>query len=183
MILITVMLLASCGYKDKDYNLDIPDNTSSEKLIDIANEVVSDYWKGKNYHVGEVIMEVNRQYEGKVRIKYADESNNSSPHVIEVIFNTSNNKLEKIKYLGNDSKVDPGIVLIDEWNFNSNEALDIALEVYGDKEDNFDSIYIKTNNVRNYWVVLFFKNNIRYFVEVDPYSGEVISHGKEKIKN
>jgi hypothetical protein len=177
------MILTSCVYKDKNYNQDIPDNSSSEKLIDIADQVVSDYWKGKNYYVGEVIMEVNRQHEGKVRIRYADESKDYNRHVIEVIFDTLNNKLEKIKYLGSDSKVDPGILLIDEWSVNSNEALEIALGIYGDKEDNFDSIYLKTNNLRNYWVVLLFKNNIRYFVEVDPYSGEIISHGKQKIKN
>jgi hypothetical protein len=183
LISIISMLLTACGYTDETYNKDIPDTNSAKTLIDVADEAVNEYWEGKEYHVGEVYMKVNQHHEGKVMISYAEKSLNSSPHVIEVIFDTESDKLVEIVYLGNDSKVDPGKVLIKEWKIDSDKAMEVAMGKYGDEVENFDSIILLTNNVRNYWVVRLFKNNIRYFVEVDPYSGEVISHGKQKIKN
>jgi hypothetical protein len=154
---------------------------SAKLLVDIANKVVAEYWKGGGFYVGRVIMNLNNNHEGEVWITYMDDSSDVSPNVINVIFNTTNKKLVKIDYLGADSKLAEGRLLIEQWKFDSDEVHQIAWNIFNEKGE-FESAYINTSYVRDCWIVTFSKDNVSYYAEIDPYTGKVITSGEEKIK-
>jgi uncharacterized protein (UPF0216 family) len=164
-------------------NADIPsEKTNLKGLIEVTRPYIEKYWGNRTYYVGEVSMELNENFEGKVEIWYKDEKKNRKgvPNIITVEYDTKQRKIIRIVNQVRDSKIVPGILNIDKWNIDSNEAFDIAKNTF-DKLSDFeftvahifvDKLY---NDSKEKWSVnLYNENNKKaYHLEIDVYTGEI----------
>ena len=178
--ILLILLLTSFQSNRTKTPLEIPKEVKSAKqLIELANDAVNET-NEKSYHVGQVRMKVNSDHEGEVQIIFADESDPVSPNVIEVKFDTLQNKYIGIEKLGENSKLDPGWLNIDKWNIDSNQAYEIT-EGFFKVNKEFESALIYSNYIRDVWIVNLYKNNKEYFAEIKPYNGNVIISGTREI--
>jgi uncharacterized protein (UPF0216 family) len=164
-------------------NADIPsEKTNLKGLIEVTRPYIEKYWGNRTYYVGEVSMELNENFEGKVEIWYKDEKKNRKgvPNIITVEYDTKQRKIIRIVNQVRESKIVPGILNIDKWNIDSNEAFDIAKNTF-DKLSDFeftvahifvDKLY---NDSKEKWSVnLYNENNKKaYHLEIDVYTGEI----------
>ncbi|MGA8942583.1 MAG: hypothetical protein WB502_07665, partial [Thermoactinomyces sp.] len=136
----------------KTLNENIPDNKNSAKeLVKIAAPYVQEYWDDRKYYIGEIIMELNNNQEGKVEIWYKDDRGEGSeevPNILTVSFDTKKNKILEIIEQPRDSKIEPGKINIEDWPIDSNEAIQIAKDTFkNDKDFNFTSAFITGSDI------------------------------------
>lgn len=164
-------------------NADIPsEKTNLKGLIEVTRPYIEKYWGNRTYYVGEVSMELNENFEGKVEIWYKDEKKNRKgvPNIITVEYDTKQRKIIRIVNQVRDSKIVPGILNIDKWNIDSNEAINIAKNTF-DKLNDFEftvahlSVNKLYNDSKEKWSVnLYNENNKKaYHLEIDVYTGEI----------
>ncbi|MFD2115082.1 PepSY domain-containing protein [Paenibacillus yanchengensis] len=154
-------------------------NTTSE-LIHIADVHISKYLKGNSFHIGSVLMELDLNHEGQVRITYVSEREQGIPDVYTVHFDTVTNRLIDINKPFREDKNNPGNLNFNKWKITDSEAFRIALESFNNAEERFDfeNYNMLTIGVgQPSWWVIFYQEQKMYRVRVDAFSGEVINQG------
>lgn len=183
-----VLLLSSCK-KTETINLNLDNKIKSAKqLVEVCEPFINKLWEGREYHLGQISMTLNKKLEGKVVLTYADETSPDNPNVIEAEINTTQNKILKIRELGRDSKLDPGRIRFTKWKIDSTNAYNIALSQFKNNKDlKFDEIFIRSNNMYKMkyevWVVELYNSmdKKKYWSEIDAYTGKVYRTGVEKL--
>ncbi|MBR5542607.1 MAG: hypothetical protein IKU65_00735, partial [Oscillospiraceae bacterium] len=81
------------------------------------------------------------------------------------------------------SKLDPGIINIQNWKIDYAEAIEISEEFYSETDGfTYDSVQINTCNSHkdkpeDWFVVLNDdQSKKRYYTRIDPYTGEIFVH-------
>lgn len=157
----------------------IPENVNTiSELIQISNTHISKYLKGNSFYIGSVLMELDLNHEGQVRITYVSERKQGIPDVYIVHFDTKLNKLIEINKPFREDKNNPGNLYFNDWKITDEEAFRIALGNFNDSEEKFDfeNYNMLTTGVgQPSWWVIFYQEQKMYRVRVDAFSGEVIS--------
>ncbi len=108
------------------------------------------------------------------------------PLLVYVLFDTKSNKLLSFQYVRWHSKLDPGVIDIQNWEIDYVEAIEISKEFYSETDGfRYDSILIETNNSFPFededwedWCMDLYDEQTanRYSTRIDPYTGEITSH-------
>lgn len=163
---------------------DIPsDMINAKELVIASKPYVEKYWNNRDYHIGEISMQLDSNYEGEVEIWYKDNEKNKNnvPNLITVNINTKENKIDRIISQERDTKIVPGEIDIENWNIDSTDAIDIATKQIKKSDSNFTFDYIYINGNNNYrdgvevWNITLF-NTITgkaYITKIDVYTGEI----------
>lgn len=186
-----MLILSSCKYEYifrpyNEINEDIPDNlTSSASMAEYACNIVEKDC-GKEFNVGSVYMILDSELKGEVEVILV-EKKQKKPLLVYVDFDTKNNELLSFKYVSWHSKLDPGIINIQNWKIDYAEAIEISKEFYSETDGfRYDSILIYTCNSHPFededwedWSVTFrdFQSKRNYNTRIEPYTGEILNHG------
>ena len=164
---------------------DIPnDKISAKELVQIAKPYVDKYWGDRHYYVGEIIMSLDKELEGKVEIWYKDDKKNRKgvPNIITVEFDTKEKKIIRIAKQVRDSKIEPDVINIEKWNLDSSDILNISKEKFPElKDSNITLVHISGNKLfadtKEFWRLNIWVEESKrsYHIKVDPYTGEVFS--------
>jgi hypothetical protein len=175
-----LLTLVSCQSTMTDLNVTVPkaSNTAFELI-----EFVEPYFAkeaGDNFLIGGIWMFLEKDLNGKVEFTFVEGKSN----VYIANIDTVKQKLVNIKYLGNDSKINPGSLSINEWKIDSDVAIKIALKAFNNIRDfKYDKVIIHTNN--NYhkkielWEVEFhdLEKNKKYWCTINPRDGLILHQG------
>lgn len=182
-----MLVLSLCtprAYNER--NEDLPDNLNSGKsLAEYAVNVIETDC-GKKFDIGSVYMIVDSELKGEVEVTLV-EKEQKKPMLVYVNFDTKSNKLLDFKYADWHSKLDPGIINIQNWKIDYAEAFEISKEFHS-KTDGFryDDVIIRSydsypvaDEEKEVWVVSFcdIPGEKNYNTRIDPYTGEVLNHG------
>jgi hypothetical protein len=192
-VLVLIVMISSIIYYFRDGGRNInayidANKLSAIELIGVAKPYVENYWGQRKYYIGKVSMDLNSNHEGLIEIWYKDDykDKNGAPNIITVEIDTQKKKILRIIKQERNTKLDPGIINIEDWSIDSNDAVDIARNAFRDVRDfDFTLVYLSGNNFakggRETWDVSLIneKNNNAYYLEIDAYSGEVY---KKEIK-
>lgn len=178
--LVFVVYLQSGG---KKIDASIPEDVvSAKELIKLAKPYIDNYLKTSDYYVGKVSMALDKNQRGQVEIWYKDKERdkNGVPNIITVKIDTSTKKIIRIVKQERNTKIEPGIIHIDNWSIDSPKAIDIALEcIIKDVDFDYTSVYLYGSDIyldgKEIWdVELYNKNNKKSaYVKIDAYTGEV----------
>jgi len=183
-----MLIISSCKYMPKRYNErneELPDNlNSSASLAEYAKNVVEEHC-GKEFEIGSVDMHLDAELKGEVEV-ILKEKKQKRPWLVYVNFDTKNNKLLSFKYVNWHSKLDPGIINIQNWGIDYAEAIEITKEFYSKTEGfRYDDVIIRTCNSHpsededwENWAVVFrdYRNKKIYDTRIEPYTGEILRH-------
>lgn len=188
IVIFCVLILSSCKYEYifkpyNEINEDIPDNlTSSASMAEYARNIVEKDCD-KEFNVGSVYMILDSELKGEVRVTLV-EKKQKKPLLVYVDFDTKNNKLLSFKYVSWHSKLDPGLINLQNWKIDYAEAIEISKAFYSETDGfRYDDILIETINsfpaTDEDWSVAFrdFQSKRNYNTHIDPYTEEILYHG------
>lgn len=187
MIGLAIVFYLQSGGKKVDVS--IPENVvNAKELVKLAKPYVDEYFKTSDYYVGKVSMALDKNQRGQVEIWYKDKKKdkNGVPNIITVKVDTTTKKIIRIVKQERNSKIEPGIINIDNWSIDSSKAIDIALECIK-KDINFDftSAYLSGSDIyldgKEIWDVTLFNENSKksVYVKIDVYTGDVYKYEKK----
>lgn len=173
------LMLAGCGAIDADIAADVD---TAKEILPLVEPHVKEYWGTGAFHLGSVIMKLDEEQRGEVKLKFADESSAETPNVIEVIVNTAEHKIVGIEELGSGSDVNPGKIELAQWKVDSVEAVELAKkELEYPAEFKPDQLMILSDNKGEFhkgdvWMITMLdkKQNLAHDVVVDAMTGEVV---------
>ncbi|MBO8173271.1 MAG: hypothetical protein H0Z33_15445 [Bacillaceae bacterium] len=175
-VLLIILFVTSCSNFNENTNIPKDMNTVQQLMI-TSNTKVGEYSKSNNnFILGEVWMETNEDHQGKVVFTYVDFNTRNKPIVIEVTFDTLNNKYLGITKLGESYKLAKGPIDLNEWKVDSDLAQKIAMRNFNNNQM-VEKYYIKTNYVKKIWSVWYFYDDKKYFVDINPFTGKVVHEG------
>ncbi|MFC3800870.1 hypothetical protein [Cohnella sp. GCM10012308] len=176
-----VILLVSCQKRGAVYDESLPDDMnpySGIALSEFSASYVEKYWNNRKFHLGKIRMELDDDLKGMVYAEFAD-SMNGAPSVVEIAIDTIGMKVVQLSELGKGSKIDPGMIHIENWKVDSQEAILLAKEEITKKYhiSRIDSIHVDTNNAsiskRDSWSIVVSSNAGRYFAYIDVLSKDI----------
>ena len=185
IVVFCVLVLSSCKYIFKSYyerNEELPSNlTSGKSIAEYARNIVEEDC-GKEFYVGSIDMRLDSELKGEVEVILV-EKKQKKPLLVYVDFDTKSNKLLSFDYTSWHSKLDPGIINIQNWKIDYAEAIEISEEFYSETDGfTYDSVQINTCNSHkdkpeDWFVVLNDdQSKKRYYTRIDPYTGEIFVH-------
>ncbi len=184
LFIVCLFLLSSCTRTEIVINEDIPENTMTAKeLVTVADSYIKKHYKKEKYYIGKIIMKLDQSFKGKIVLTYSTLT--KSPHIIEVSLDTTIKKILTTRYVGKDSKIDPGFININKWKIDIDEAINLGLkffEIYPDFK--YDSVLVKTSNYfrgdMEVWDIEFhnIEKNMKYECSINPYDGNILYNKK-----
>ncbi len=190
IMVLCLLFLSSCSYEYifkpyNEINKDIPVNlTSCASMAEYARNIVEKDC-GKEFNIGSVDMKLDSDLKGKVEVTLVEKKQKKSL-LVYVVLDTKNNKLLSFEYVRWHSKLDPGVIDIQNWEIDYTEAVEISKEFYSKTDGfRFDSAHIQTNNSfpsededwEDWCMDLYDEQSVnRYYTRVDPYTGEITQH-------
>ncbi|MHB8066134.1 MAG: PepSY domain-containing protein [Ruminiclostridium sp.] len=188
-IVVSILLVIGIIYYfqsgGKSLNESIPnDKLSAKELVEISKIYVDKYWGKRKYYIGKISMELDKNQQGRVEIWYKDDNKNKDgvPNIITVEIDTKSKKILKIIKQERNSKIVPGNINIEKWAIDSNNAINIAKDVFKKSNDfNYSFAYVSgTNEYKNgkeAWNISFYNESKKssYYIKIDAYTGEIYS--------
>lgn len=174
--MLTITLFYFKNYCFKEVNKPLSRNiVTANQIIHTLEPYVTQFYGHSNYHLGEIIMTLNTELRGDVRVTYVE--NNNNPKIISVKLNTLDNVVETIHCLGSEDKVNPGKINFEEWRIDIDDAIKVANSFIENKKIETDSYYVRAyhnyNLDQEYWRVNLTQQ--RKYIDIDPYTGEIIN--------
>lgn len=178
--------------KNVSINEDIPDKKISAKdLVELAKPYVDKYFQEKDYYIGEINMDLDKNLEGVVQIWYKEKQQNHKkvPNIVTIEIDTKNKRILSIIDQVDDSKIEPGIINIEEWSIDSSDAIELAKKIYKNYNDfDFTTVYLSgtqiLENGPEKWKIGFFNQDTlkAFTIDIDPYTGKVYDFEYMDIK-
>lgn len=179
LVAVIGLMLVGCGAIDADIPADVD---AVKEIVPLVEPHVKEYLGTEEFHLGSVIMKLDGEQQGEVKLKYADESSADAPNVIEVTVNTAEHKIIGIEELGAESDVNPGEIKVAEWKVDSTEAVELAKkELEYPAEFKPDQLTILSDNSGEFhkgdvWMITLVdkKQNLVHDVVIDVMTGDVV---------
>lgn len=170
----------------KIINKDIPENSSLniKEIEKISKDCINEIWKNNTYHIGDIKISLDEDLEGSIELWYADENRNKEgvPNIITVNVDTKANKIVSIIKQERNSKIEPQLIELDQWNVDIKEAIQKAKEAFLSEGDiHFQNIYISNRYLgeekRPVWSITCFDTIEQkgYSIDIDVYTGEQLN--------
>lgn len=170
----------------KIINKDIPVNSSLniKEIEKITKDCINEIWKNNTYHIGDIIINLDEDLKGSIELWYADENRNKEdvPNIITVNVDTKANKIVSIIKQERNSKIEPELIELEQWNTDIKEVIEKAKEAFLLEGDtHFQHIYISNSYLgeekRPVWSITCFDiiEQKGYSIDIDVYTGEQLN--------
>ena len=132
--------------------------------------------------IGEIFMTLDKNQRGDVQVTLVEKDKNNRSRVIIAELDTKNHIFDSICNYGKEKKLYPGEVNFDDWNVDSDDAIEIAEKYYANIVEFRYEIVLKTcsyyKGTEETWDVGLWdkQNSVRYDVRIDPYTSEILAH-------
>jgi len=159
-----------------------PEIVSAKQIVEYLNNEIQQIDKFTKYDltVGEVDMHLDAEHRGQVTVTFVEKENENTK-VIFADLDTRRSIFHRFSDQGRESKLNPGIIYIQNWKIDSKDAVRIAEDYISARENfRYDEIWLISVSYyrgnKEVWDVYLTNNNndIRYNLTIDPYSGEVL---------
>lgn len=180
--ILIVVFLTGCDITYKGTILLDKENISAKNICKFLTEEFEEKkeWRGyRKLRAGEIRINIDESSHETIEIIFM-ELLKSNPAVIVATIDNFKEPIASINEIGRDSKLWPGLININDWRIDSDDALRIG-KAYVLKENfSFDEVLIHGNSSGflegDQWSLRFWDNKTKTscYIRIDPYDGEII---------